>query len=142
VAHDRLPHLVERVFEHGDVEQAGRVLEREEARAPTGTGAWGLGALGFAAFGIFLGSVLPTARSAQAVRLLAWFIMMMLGGAGPPREVLTDEMEAMSDLTPLWHALRTMHEPWLGLDPGNAWWIFGGIALARVLLAWRFFGWE
>jgi ABC-2 type transport system permease protein len=105
-------------------------------------GAFVVIAFGFAAFGIFLGSVLPTARSAQAVGLLAWFIMMMLGGAGPPREVLTSEMQAMSDFTPLWHAVRIMHEPWLGLDPGNAWWIFGGIALASLVLAWRFFRWE
>ena len=58
-------------------------------------------AVGFAAFGIFLGAVLPTARAAQAVGMLVWFVMLFLGGAGPPPEVLTDEMGFVADLTPL-----------------------------------------
>ena len=40
--------------------------------------------VGFAAIGILLGAVAPTARAAQAAGLLLWFVMLMLGGAGPP----------------------------------------------------------
>jgi ABC-2 type transport system permease protein len=105
-------------------------------------GAFLLVVLGFAAFGILLGSVLKTARSAQAVGVLAWFVMMMLGGAGPPREVLTDQMRFVSDLTPLWPAVKMIQGPWLGLDPGSAWLVFGGIVVACAGLGVYFFRWE
>ena len=42
----------------------------------------------FAALGSVLGLVLPTARAAQGLGILLFFVFMMLGGAGPPREVL------------------------------------------------------
>jgi len=38
----------------------------------------------FAALGALLGVVLPTARSAQGLGVLLFFVFMMLGGAGPP----------------------------------------------------------
>lgn len=98
--------------------------------------------IGFAAFGILLGALLPTARSAQAVGMLAWFVMLFLGGAGPPPEVLTDSMQTISEITPLWHAVRMMQDPWLGLDPGNSWLVFGGITAVSAGLALRFFRWE
>ena len=109
---------------------------------PGSVGVFLLIVLGFAAFGILLGSVLKTARSAQAVGVLAWFVMMMLGGAGPPREVLTDPMRFVSDLTPLWHAVKMIQGPWLGLDPGSAWLVFGGIAAVCAGLGVYFFRWE
>jgi ABC-2 type transport system permease protein len=37
--------------------------------------------------------------------MLVWFVMLFLGGAGPPPEVLTGAMQTMSDVTPLWHAV-------------------------------------
>ncbi len=105
-------------------------------------GVFALLVVGFAAFGIFLGAVLPTARAAQAVGMLVWFVMLFLGGAGPPPEVLTDAMRTVSDFTPLWHAVRMMHDVWLGLDAGLAWVIFGGIAVVSAGLGLRFFRWE
>jgi len=96
--------------------------------------------LGFAAFGVFLGALLPTARSAQAIGMLTRFVMLFLGGAGPPPEVLTDGMRIASDATPLWHAV--MHNAWLGLDAGSSWLIFGLIAIFSALLGLRFFHWE
>ncbi len=98
--------------------------------------------LGFAAFGVLLGAVLPTARAAQAVGMLAWFVMLFLGGAGPPPEVLTDGMRAVATATPLWHAVRVMQDMWLGLDAGLSWLVFGLIALSSALLGLRFFRWE
>jgi ABC-2 type transport system permease protein len=97
--------------------------------------------LGFAAFGIFLGAVLPTARAAQAVGMLVWFVMLFLGGAGPPPEVLTDGMQRVSDFTPLWHAVQMMQDAWLGLDAGASWLVFGGIALASAAAGLRLFRW-
>lgn len=98
--------------------------------------------LGFAAFGIFLGAVLPTARAAQAVGLLVWFIMLFLGGAGPPPEVLTGGMSTIAELTPLWHAVIMMQGAWLGLDAGLSWLIFAGIGVLSAALGLRFFRWE
>lgn len=98
--------------------------------------------IGFAAFGIFLGAVLPTARAAQAIGMLAWFVMLFLGGAGPPPEVLTNAMQAVSEFTPLWHAVQMMQDGWLGLDAGTSWLVFIGFGLISALLGIRFFKWE
>ncbi len=98
--------------------------------------------VGFAAFGIFLGAVLPTARSAQAIGMLVWFVMLQLGGAGPPPEVLTEQMRSFMDFTPMWHAVRMMQDAWLGLDAGASWAIFGAIGVISALLGVIFFRWE
>lgn len=98
--------------------------------------------LGFAAFGILLGSVLPTARAAQAVGMVIWFVMLFLGGAGPPPEVLTGAMQTMLDVTPLWHAVKVMQDVWLGLDPGLSWLVFAGIAIISAMLGVYSFRWE
>ncbi|MBT8211572.1 MAG: ABC transporter permease [Acidimicrobiia bacterium] len=97
---------------------------------------------GFASFGIMLGAVLPTARAAQAVGMVIWFVMLFLGGAGPPPEVLTGGMQAILDLTPLWHAVRVMQDMWLGLDAGLSWFVFAGIAVFCAGIGLRFFRWE
>ena len=98
--------------------------------------------VGFAAMGIFLGAVLPTARAAQAIGMLVWFVMLMVGGAGPPPEVLTEGMRTVGELTPLWYAVRLMQDAWLGLDAGLSWIIFTAIAAGSALLGLRFFRWE
>ena len=109
---------------------------------PAVMGVFVLLVLGFAAFGIFLGAVLPTARAAQAVGMLAWFVMLFLGGAGPPPEVLTSGMQVVSDATPLWHAVQMMQRAWLGLDAGLSWLVFGAIAVVSAGLGLRLFRWE
>lgn len=43
----------------------------------------------FASIGVLLGAVLLTVRAAQALGVLLWFVMLIVGGAGPPPEVLT-----------------------------------------------------
>jgi len=99
-------------------------------------------ALGFASFGIMLGALLPTARAAQAVGMVIWFVMLFLGGAGPPPEVLTGAMQSVLDLTPLWHAVKVMQDVWLGLDAGLSWFIFAAIAVVSAGIGLRFFRWE
>lgn len=98
--------------------------------------------VGFALFGIFLGAVLPTARAAQAVGMLIWFVMLFLGGAGPPPEVLTSGMRTVTEFTPLWHAVLMMQDAWLGLDAGLSWGVFILIGIVSALLGIRFFRWE
>ena len=51
-----------------------------------------LGTLCFTSLGVLLGAILPNTRAAQGVGLLLFFVMMILGGAGPPREVMSTVM--------------------------------------------------
>jgi len=99
-------------------------------------------ALAFSALGVLLGAVLPSSRAAQALGVMLWFLMLMVGGAGPPPEVLTGAMGVVGDLTPLHHAIRALQDGWLNLDPGNAWPIVAGLTLVSASAAIYFFRWE
>lgn len=73
-----------------------------------------LAALCFGAIGVLLGTVLPGARAAQGAGIILWFVMMMVGGAGPPPEVLGQTLRAVGDVTPLQHVVVLIQDPWLG----------------------------
>jgi ABC-2 type transport system permease protein len=73
-----------------------------------------IGALCFGAIGVLLGTVLPGARAAQGAGIILWFVMMMVGGAGPPPEVLGDTLRTVGNLTPLAHVVTLIQDPWLG----------------------------
>ncbi len=73
-----------------------------------------LGTLAFAAIGVMLGAVVPTARAAQGIGILLWFVMMMVCGAGPPPEVLNSAMRRTADFLPLRHLVLALQDPWLG----------------------------
>jgi ABC-2 type transport system permease protein len=77
--------------------------------------AFALGALTFATFGLFLGLVLPSARAAQAAGVLLWFGMLLIGGGGPPFELLPAALVSAGDATPLKHVVILLQDPWLGL---------------------------
>lgn len=98
--------------------------------------------LEFAALGILLGAILPSSRAAQALGVMLWFVFLMVGGAGPPPEVLTGAMGMVGELTPLRYAIYVMQDGWLSLDPGNAWWVVAAIAVVAAAAAIRFFRWE
>ncbi len=104
--------------------------------------AFTLSALMFASLGVLLGAVLPNARAAQSLGVLLWFVMLMLGGAGPPPEVLTGVMDTVGQMTPLRHAVRAMHDGWLSLDAGLSWRIAALILVATTAVSLRFFKWE
>lgn len=79
-------------------------------------------ALGFAAgtltlvtLGIAIGLAAPTARAAQAIGLLAFFPLYLLGGGGPPTGAMTGAMHTISNAIP--SPIHAITEPWLGL-PG------------------------
>lgn len=99
-------------------------------------------ALAFAALGVLLGAVLPSSRAAQAFGVLVWFVLLMLGGAGPPPEVLTGAMGTIGELTPLRPAILVMQDGWLSLDPGSSWLVVAIIAVVAAVAAVRFFRWE
>ncbi len=82
---------------------------------PCVIGAFLLTALAFAAIGTLLGLAVPTARAAQGIGIMLWFVMLILGGAGPPPEALPAAMVTVGEFTPLQHAIVLLQDPWLGL---------------------------
>jgi len=86
---------------------------------PTGTAAGvALGTVAFVSIGVMLGSLLPTARSAQGLGMLLFFPSFLLGGGGPPPDAMGPVMRTLSTWTPLTHVIRAVQEPWL--DIGEA----------------------
>ncbi|HEU5416548.1 MAG TPA: ABC transporter permease [Streptosporangiaceae bacterium] len=74
-----------------------------------------LGAVGFVSLGVLLGSLLPSARSAQAVGLLLFFPSFLLGAGGPPPNVMGSAVRHVADPLPLTMLTNAVREPWLGL---------------------------
>ena len=82
------------------------------------------GLLCFVALGLALGSIAPTARSAAALGNLLFVPIFLLGGGGPPREVMSAPMRSIADAIPLTHVVGGLRESWLGQtdDPHLLWW--------------------
>jgi ABC-2 type transport system permease protein len=74
-----------------------------------------IGAIGFTALGVLLGSVLPSARSAQAVGLLLFFPSFLLGAGGPPPHVMGAAVRTIAGPLPLTLLTDAVREPWLGI---------------------------
>lgn len=85
-----------------------------------------LSVFSFAALGVFLGVVLPTTRAAQGVGMPLFFVMFILSGTAPPREVMTQTMQGIGGVMPLWHAVTLFQDLWLG---------FGWNGIASLVLA-------
>ena len=82
---------------------------------PVATAAWFLAGLAcFIAIGGALGVLMPSARVAAAVGNLLFVPMFLLGGGGPPREVMTGPMQTISEALPLTHVVGGIRESWLG----------------------------
>jgi ABC-2 type transport system permease protein len=80
-----------------------------------GTIAWFLAGLAcFIAIGGALGVLMPSARAAGAIGNLLFVPMFLLGGGGPPRDVMTGLMQTISEVLPLTHLVGGMRESWLG----------------------------
>jgi ABC-2 type transport system permease protein len=78
-----------------------------------------LGAVAFVSIGVLLGSVLPSARSAQAVGLLIFFPSFLLGAGGPPPNVMDSIVKAVTGPLPLSQLTDAVRDPWLGIGPAN-----------------------
>jgi ABC-2 type transport system permease protein len=97
----------------------------------------------FSGIGLFLGSLLPTARAAQSAGLILFFVMFLVSGSGPPREVLDSTMKSISEVLPLTHVILVLQDPWLGLGwDGTASLIVAGLAAAGTSAAVLLFRWE
>ena len=87
-----------------------------------------LGAVAFVSIGVLLGSLLPSARSAQAVGLLVFFPSFLLGAGGPPPHVMGSAVRAIAGPLPLTMLTNAVRAPWLGLGPAS-----GSLAAVAVL---------
>jgi ABC-2 type transport system permease protein len=94
-------------------------------------GALALGAVCFIALGVLLGSVLPSARSAQAVGLVLFFPSFLLGAGGPPPNVMGAAVRAVARPLPLTLLTSAVRDPWLGIGPATA----SLVALAALTVA-------
>lgn len=73
------------------------------------------GSIGFISIGVLLGTVLPSARAAQAVGLMLFFPSFLLGAGGPPPHVMGPVVRHIGDALPLTWVTTSIREPWLGI---------------------------
>jgi ABC-2 type transport system permease protein len=90
-----------------------------------------IGAVGFVALGVLLGSVLPSARAAQAVGLLLFFPSFLLGAGGPPPHVMGHALQNVASVLPLTLLTNAVRKPWLQI--GSAAWPLAAVAALAVV---------
>jgi ABC-2 type transport system permease protein len=90
-----------------------------------------LGTLAFTSIGVVLGTVLPSARAAQAVGLLLFFPSFLLGAGGPPPHVMGSALRSIAGYMPLTWLTNAVRGPWLGL--GSATGSLVSVAVVAVL---------
>ena len=68
----------------------------------------------------------------RAIGNLIYVPMFLLGGGGPPRQVMTGVMATLSDVLPLSHIVGGIRLAWLGQtdDPHVLWWPLASAAVA------------
>ncbi len=76
--------------------------------------AFALGAVAFVGIGVLLGAVLPSARAAQAVGLILFFPLFLLGAGGPPPHVMGSALRGIAGYLPLTWVTDAVRDPWLG----------------------------
>jgi len=83
--------------------------------APRVVIAFVLGAIAFVSLGVLLGSILPSARAAQAAGLILFFPSFLLGSGGPPPHVMGAALRSIAGYLPLTRLTDAVRQPWLGL---------------------------
>ena len=97
-----------------------------------------VGAVAFVSIGIVLGTLLPSARSAQAVGLMLFFPSFLLGAGGPPPHVMGSALKHVADYLPLTWVTASIREPWLGIGTTTGTLVqVGGLAVVATALAMR-----
>lgn len=97
-----------------------------------------VGAVAFVSGGVLLGSLLPSARSAQAVGLLLFFPSFLLGSGGPPPQVMGSALRHVADVLPLTQVTKSIREPWLGLGTATTSLVIASVlAVAATAIAAR-----
>ncbi len=97
-----------------------------------------LGAVAFVSIGVLLGTLLPSARAAQAVGLLIFFPSFLLGAGGPPPHVMGSIVRQIAGPLPLTLLTNAVREPWLGLGSATGSLIaVAALAMAATVIAAR-----
>jgi ABC-2 type transport system permease protein len=87
---------------------------------------------------VLLGSLLPSARSAQAVGLLLFFPSFLLGSGGPPPQVMGSALRHVADVLPLTVVTKSIRDPWLGLGTATTSLVIAAmLAVAATVVAAR-----
>jgi ABC-2 type transport system permease protein len=95
-----------------------------------------LGTLAFTSIGVLLGTILPSARAAQAVGLLLFFPSFLLGAGGPPPHVMGSALRSIAGYLPLTWLTNAVRGPWLGLGTATGSLILVGVvAVVAAVLA-------
>jgi len=74
-----------------------------------------LGSIAFVSIGVLLGTLLPSARAAQAVGLMLFFPSFLLGAGGPPPHVMGSALRHVGNVMPLTWVTNCVRQPWLGI---------------------------
>lgn len=101
--------------------------------------------LSFFGMGFILASVMPTARTAQIVGMVLLYPMLILSGAGWPRELMPGAILKISEFLPLTYVVNLLRGLWIGeswgqhlLDVG----VLVGMLVVGVLVSVKLFRWE
>ncbi len=70
--------------------------------------------LSFFGMGFILASVMPTARTAQIVGMVLLYPMLILSGAGWPRELMPGAVLKISEFLPLTYVVNLLRGLWIG----------------------------
>ncbi len=104
-----------------------------------------LSALSFFGIGFILAGILPTARTAQVVAMVLLYPMLILSGAGWPRELMPATVQQVSAFVPLTYVVNLLRGLWVGeswgphlLDVG----VLVGMLLIGIIISTRTFRWE
>jgi ABC-2 type transport system permease protein len=63
---------------------------------------------------VVLGTVIPSARGAQAIGLLLFFPSFLLGAGGPPPHAMGTALQTIAGYLPLTWMTAAIRAPWLG----------------------------
>ena len=97
-----------------------------------------MGSVAFVSIGVLLGTLLPSARAAQAIGLLLFFPSFLLGVGGPPPAVMSDALAEIADKLPLAMVTDVIRQGWLGLgDATGTLATVGVLAVVATALAAR-----
>ncbi len=104
-----------------------------------------LSALSFFGIGFILAGILPTARTAQVIAMVLLYPMLILSGAGWPRELMPASVQQISAFVPLTYVVNLLRGLWVGeswglhlLDVG----VLAGMLLIGIIISTRTFRWE
>jgi ABC-2 type transport system permease protein len=70
--------------------------------------------LSFFGMGFILASTMPTARTAQIVGMVVMYPMLILSGAGWPRELMPGAVVKISEFLPLTYVVNLLRGLWIG----------------------------